>query len=169
MQPWHLPFPISNPSVIPCPVLTVASWSTYRFLRRQGKVVWYSHLFKNSPQFVVIHTVFSIVNEVEVDVFLELISPWSSYCWQFDLSVSAASFKPSLYIWRSSILTLLKPFLKDFEHNPADMWNELNCTVVWTFFCIALLWDWNKNWHCCIFKFDDILCAALQQQHLLEF
>ena len=39
-----------------------------------GKVVWYSHLFKNFPQFVVIHTVkgFSVVNEAEVDVFLEL-------------------------------------------------------------------------------------------------
>ena len=41
-----------------------------------GKVVWYFHLFKNFPQFVVIHTVksFSVVNEAEVDVFLEL--PW---------------------------------------------------------------------------------------------
>ena len=38
-----------------------------------GKVVWYSHLFKNFPQFVVIHTLFgfSVVNETEVDVFLE--------------------------------------------------------------------------------------------------
>ena len=40
-----------------------------------GKVVWYSHLFKNFPQFVVIHTVkgFSVVNEAEVDVLLELL------------------------------------------------------------------------------------------------
>ena len=52
-------------------VLTVASWPTYRFLRRQ--VVWHSHLLKNSPQFVVIHIVkgFKLVNEVEVGVFLE--------------------------------------------------------------------------------------------------
>ena len=44
------PFPILNQSVVPCPVLTVASWPAYRFLRRQ--VIWYSHLFRNFPQFV---------------------------------------------------------------------------------------------------------------------
>ena len=41
---------------------------------------------------------------------------------------------------------LLKPGLKDFEYYLASMWNECNCTVVWTFFGIALLWDWNGNW-----------------------
>ena len=41
---------------------------------------------------------------------------------------------------------LLKPSLKGFEHNLASMWNECNGTVVWTFFGIALLWNWNKNW-----------------------
>ena len=57
------------------------SSSNCRFLtciqisQEAGKVVWYSHLFKNFPEFVVIHTVkgFSIVNEAEVDVFLELL------------------------------------------------------------------------------------------------
>ena len=49
-------------------------------------------------------------------------------------------------------------WLKDFEHNLADMWNECNCTVIWTFFGIALLWDWNENWlfqscgHCWVFQ-----------------
>ena len=67
LQPWHTPFPIWDQSTVPCPVLTVASWPAYRFLRRQGKVVWYSHLSKSFPQFVVIHTVkdFSVVIEVE--------------------------------------------------------------------------------------------------------
>ena len=71
---WHIPFPIWNQSVVLCPVLTVASWPAYRFLRRAGNVVWYSHLFKNFPQSVVIHTVkgFGIVNKGEVDVSLEL-------------------------------------------------------------------------------------------------
>ena len=57
-------FTILNQSVVPCPVLTVGS-----------KVVWYSHLFKNIPQFVVIHTVkgFGVVNKAEIDVFLELL------------------------------------------------------------------------------------------------
>ena len=53
-----------------------------------SQVVWYSHLFQNFPQFMVIHIVkgFSIVNKAEIDVFLELLLfPWSSRCWQFDL------------------------------------------------------------------------------------
>ena len=72
IQLWHTPFPTWNQSVVPCPVLTVASWPAYGFLRRQ--VVWYSHHLKNFPHFVVIHTVkgFSIVNKAEVYVFLEL-------------------------------------------------------------------------------------------------
>ena len=62
-----MPFPIWNQSVVPCPVLTVASCPAYRFLRRQ---VRWSGIF----QFVVIHIVkgFSIVNEADVVVFLEL-------------------------------------------------------------------------------------------------
>ena len=59
IQPWRTPFPIWNQSVVPCPVLTVASWPTYRFLRRQVRWSgrWYSHLLKNFPQFVVIYNV----------------------------------------------------------------------------------------------------------------
>ena len=49
IQPWHTPFPIWSQSVVPCPVLTVASWPPYRFLKRQVRV-WYSHLFQNFPQ-----------------------------------------------------------------------------------------------------------------------
>ena len=49
IQPWCTPFPIWNQCVVPCPVLTVASWPAYRFLRRQVKVIWYSHFFKNFP------------------------------------------------------------------------------------------------------------------------
>ena len=51
--------------------------------------------------------------------------------------------KPSLYIWKFSVHILLKPILEDFEHNLASMWNEHNCTVVWTFCGIVLLWDWD--------------------------
>ena len=84
----------------------------------------YSHLSKNFPQFVVMYTVkgFSIVNEEEVDVFLEL------PCFLHDprnvgnlISGSSASLKPSLYIWRFSIHILLKSSLKDFEHNLGSM------------------------------------------------
>ena len=74
IQPWRTPCPIWNQSVVPCPVLTVASWPAYRFLRRQVRWVWYSHLFKNFPQFIVIHIVkgFGRVNKAEAGIFLEL-------------------------------------------------------------------------------------------------
>ena len=83
------------------------------------KVVWYSHIFKNFPQFVVIHTVkgLGVVNKAEVDVFLEF------PCFFYDLadvgnliSGSSASSKSSLNIWKFSIHILRKPSLKDFEH-----------------------------------------------------
>ena len=85
-----------------------------------SKVFWYSHLFKNFPQFAVIHTVkgFSIVNDAEADVFLEFL------CFLYDLmnvgnliSGSSAFSKPSLYIWKFSVHILLKSSLKNFEHN----------------------------------------------------
>ena len=113
------------------------------------KVIWYSHIFKNFSQFVVIQTVkgFSIVNEAEVNVFQGL------PCFFHDpmnvgnlISGSSAFSKPSLYIWKFSVQMLLKPSLKDFEHNLTSMWNECNCTVIWSFFGTALLWNWNENW-----------------------
>ena len=71
IQPWHTPFPIWNQSVFPCPVLTVAFWPAYRFVRRQ--VRWSGiptslRIF----QFVVIHRVkgFGVVNKAKVDAFL---------------------------------------------------------------------------------------------------
>ena len=72
IQPWSTPSPIWNQSVVPCPVLTVASWPV-QISQEAGQVVWYSHLFQNFPQFIVIHTVkgFGIVNKAEIDVFLE--------------------------------------------------------------------------------------------------
>ena len=52
IQPWHTPFPIWNQSIVPCPVLTIASWPAYRFLRRLVRWSGISLLFKNFPQFV---------------------------------------------------------------------------------------------------------------------
>ena len=91
-----------------------------------GKVVWYSHLLKNFPQFVLIHTVkgFSIVNETEVDIFF-----WNSLAFsmiQQDvgnlISGSSAFSKSSLNIWDFSVHLLLKPHLENFEHYFASMW-----------------------------------------------
>ena len=73
IQPWHTPFLIWDQFVVPCPVLTVASWPAYRFLKRQVKWSGISISFRIF-QFVVMHTVkgFGIFNKAEVKVFLEL-------------------------------------------------------------------------------------------------
>ena len=82
-------------------------------------MVWYSHLFQNFPQFVVIHTVkgFGIVNEAEVDGFPEL------SCFFDDpadvgnlISGSSAFSKTSLNIWKFTVHVLLKPDLENVEH-----------------------------------------------------
>ena len=85
---------------------------------------WYSHLFQNWPQFVVIHTVkgFGIVNKTEVDVFLELSSFFDDPTDVGNLiSGSSAFSKSSVYIWKFSVHVLLKPSSKDFEHDLASM------------------------------------------------
>ena len=70
---WRTPFPIWKQSVIPCPVLTVASWPAYRFLKRQVRWSGISISFRIF-QFIVVHTVkgFGVVNKAEIDVFMEL-------------------------------------------------------------------------------------------------
>ena len=87
-------------------------------------MIWYSHFFKNFLQFVVIHTVkgFGVINEAEVDIFLEL------PCFPHDpmnvgnlISGSSVSSKPCLYIWKFLVHVLLKPSLKDLEYNLAGM------------------------------------------------
>ena len=96
-------------------------------------MVWYSHVLKNFPQFVVIHTVkvFSVVNEAEVDVFLKF--PFFLYD-PADvgnlISGSSVFSKPSFAIWKFTVHVLLKPNLKDFERNLSSMWNECNCPEV---------------------------------------
>ena len=89
-----------------------------------GKVVWYSHLFKNFPQVVVIHTVkgCSVVNEEEVDVLLEF------SCFFYDptdvdnlISGSSAFSKSSLNIWKFTVHVLLKPGLENLGHYCAGL------------------------------------------------
>ena len=82
-------------------------------------MVWYSHLLKNFPQFVVIHTVkgVGIVSKVEVDVFLELSCFFSDSVDVANLiSGSSAFSKTTLNIWKFMVDVLLKPGLENFEH-----------------------------------------------------
>jgi len=82
-------------------------------------VVWYSHFFKNFPQFVVIHTVkgFGIVNKADVDVFLEFSFFLNDPTDLGNLiSGSSAFSKTSLNIWTFMVYILLKPGLENFEH-----------------------------------------------------
>ena len=87
-------------------------------------MVWYSHLFQNFPQFIVIHTVkgFGVVSKVEIDVFLE------RSCFFDDpadvgnlISGSSALSEISLNIWTFSVRVLLKPDLENFEHYLTSM------------------------------------------------
>ena len=137
------------------PVCCSTSSSNWCFLtciqvsKEAGQVVWYSHLFQNFPQFIVIHIVkgFGIATEAEIDVFLEL------SCFFDDpanvgnlISGSSAFSKTSLNIWKFMVHILLKPGLENFEHYFTSIWYECNCAVAWVFIGIAFLWDWNENW-----------------------
>ena len=140
------------------------------------QVVWYSHLFQNFPQFIVIHTVkgFDIVNKAERDVFLEL------SCFFHDpadvvnlISGSSAFSKTSLNIRKFTVHILLKPGLENFEHYFTSVWDECNCAAVWAFFGIAFLWDWNENWPFPVLqpllRFPNLLTYWVQHFHSITF
>ena len=140
------------------------------------QVVWYSHLLKNFPQFVVIHTVkgLDIVNKAVEDIFLEL----SCFCKDpMDvgnfISGSSAFSKSSLNIWKFTVHGLLKPGLENFEHYFASIWDEYNCAIFWAFFGIAFLWDWNENWPFPVLwpllSFPNLLAYWVQRFHSIIF
>ena len=134
--------------------------------RKAGKVIWYSHLL-NFLQFVVIYTGmllsmgvanswtllnwtehkgFGVINKAEVEVFLEL--SWFFYDPTDVGNLISGSFafsKSSLNIWKFMVHILLKPGLGNFEHYFARMCDVCNCAIVWIFFGIAFLKDWNEN------------------------
>ena len=175
MQPWQTPFPNVEP--------VCCSMSSSNLLpdlhtvsQEAGQVVWYSHLFQNFPQFVVIYTVrvFGVANKAEVDVFLEL------SCFFHDpvdvgnlISGSSAFSKSSLNIWKFTFHILLKAGLENFEHYFTSVWDECNCAIVWPLFGIPFLWDWNENWPFPVLwpllSFPDSLAYWVQHFHSIIF
>ena len=149
IQPWCTPSPYLEPVCCSMSSSNCCFLTCIQISQEAGQVVWNFHLSNNFPQFIVIHTVkgFGIVNKAEIDVFLEL-------SWFFDdpadvgnlISGSSAFSRTSWNIWKFTVHILLKPGLENFEHYFASVWDECNCVVVWAFFGIAFLWDWNKNW-----------------------
>ena len=145
-QSWCARFPIWNWSIVPFPVLLLLDLHTDFSGDRSGGLVFpslseFSSLFWSSVK------VFDIVNKAEADVFLEL------SCFFYDptdignlISGSSTFSKSSLNIWKFMVHALLKPDLENFEHYFTSMWDECNCVIIWTFFGIAFLWDWNENW-----------------------
>ena len=145
-----------------------------RFCKNYSKSQIISHLLKNFPVCCDPHKGFGVVNKAEVDVFLEL------SCFFDDptavgnlISGSSAFSKSSLNIWKFTVHVLLKPGLENFDHYFASMWDESNCGVVWTFFGITVLWDWNENWSFPVLwpllSFPNLLAYWVQHFHSIIF
>ena len=152
------PFPICNQSVVPWPVLIVASWPAYRFLRRQ--IRWFViPISTNFP--VCCHS----YNQKQWSRSRFFFSPLEFPCFIYDptnvgnlISGSSVFSKSSLYIWKFLVHILLKPSMKDFEHYLTSMWNECNCVVVWTFLALPSFGTGMKTniftscGHCWVFQ-----------------
>ena len=105
-------------------------------------MVWYSHLFKSFPQFIMIHTVkgFDVVSETEVGVFLEFSSFLCDPPNVSNLISGSSSFsKPHLIILKFLVRIMLKPSMQDCKHDLTTMGDECNCPVFITFFSSILL------------------------------
>ena len=144
-----------------------------------GQVVWYSHLLKNFPQFVVIHTVksFGVVIKAEVNVFLALSHFFDDPVNVVNLiSGSSAFSKSSLNIWKFTVHRLLKPGLENFEHYFASVWDECqlysSLSILWH--CLSLGLEWKLTFSSPVStaefsKFAGILSVGLSQHLLLRF
>ena len=140
-----------------------------------GQVVWYSHLLKNFPQFVVIHSQrlwHSQQSRSRCFSGILLLFLWSDGCWQL-ISGSYAFSKSSLNIWKFLVHILLKPSLENFQHYFASIRNKHKGVVVWTFFGIAFLWDWNENWNFPVLwpllSFPNLLAYWVQHTYSIIF
>ena len=158
IQPWHIPFPIWNKSVVPCLVLTIASWAAYKVSRRQVRWPGIPISFNDFPQFVVIYTFksFSVVNEAHV--FLEF------SCFFYDpmdvgnlIFGSSAFCKSSLYIWKFSFHILLKPYL-EVEH---VKWVQLCGSLYILWHCPSLGLEWKLTFSNSVATSEFSKCAGI--------
>ena len=140
-------------------------------------MVWYSCLFKNFPQFVMVHTDkgFSIANKAEVDVFLEL---FCFFCDPVDvgnlISGSSAFSKTSLNIWKFIVRVLLKPGLENFHYFASVWWVQLCGSLNILQHCLSLGLEWKLTFSSPVAtvefsKFPGLLSIALSRHHLLGF
>ena len=171
MQSWHTPFPLWSQSVFSCPILTLASWSTYRFISRQVRcsgILISLRIFCSLFWFTV--KGFGIVNESEIDVFMELnfsmiqqmLAIWSLAPLPF-LNTAWTSGS-SWFIWCWSISSrILMIFLPECELS----------AVVFTLFDIAFLWDCNEKWSFTalwpLLNFQNLLAYWMQHFHSIIF
>ena len=140
-----------------------------------GKVVCYSHPFKNFPVCCDAHSQrFCRSQRSKSRCFsgILLLFLWSKDVGNL-ISDSFAFSKSNLNIWKYMVHALLKPGLENFEHYFASMWDECNCVVVWTFFGIAFLWNWNESWPFSVLwpllSFPNLLAYWVQQFHSIIF
>ena len=166
--PCHTAVPILNQAVVPCSVLTIASWPTYRFLRRQ--IRWScTSIFRNFPKFTAInpkalHSQWSRSRCFFLELPCFLHDPMILNIW----SLAALPFlNPTCTSWWFSVHILLKPSLKDFEHNLPITWNEQlhgSLNILWH--CPSLQVEWNLTFSSAMAtaefsKFADIECRTL--------
>ena len=117
---------------------------------------------------------FGVVNKSKVDIFLELFCLFDDPMDVGNLIFGSSGFsKSSLDTWKLTVHALLKSGLEDFENYLDSMWDEYNCAVVWTFFGIAFLWDWNENWPFPVLwpllSFPNVLAHWVQHFHSIIF
>ena len=141
-----------------------------------GQMVWYSHLFQNFPQFIVIHTVkgFGIVNKAEIDVLLKLSCFFDDPADVGNFIFGSSAFPKPAWTSGSSYFTYCWSLAwENFEHYFTRVCNECNSVVVWAFFGIAFLWDWNENrpfpilWP--LLSFPNLLAYWVQHFHSIIF
>ena len=148
-----------------------------QIFQEAGQMAWYAPLFQNFPQFIVIHTVkgFGTVNKAEKKMFF-----WSS--------LAFLMIQRMLAIWSLVLLPFLNPAWTPGSSQFTYYWNltwrilsitllvcemSANCVVVWAFFGIAFLWDWNENWPFPVLwpllSFPNLLAYWMQPFHSIIF